>query len=172
MAPRCRAGGLRGEQVGGLGGGERRKLPPREDCLSKRKKVMEEEVTSEELTKGLVFNFLEEVAPSLAQELEQSPGVAKNSLSLREVLEVTEPERLQLRLVDSELESVEEDLVKSLVLRYLRNEAPGLVKEFTERFDPGETRLELEEVLRGCQGKRKSTALGAVHNRGSRNSIK
>ena len=119
---------------------------------------------AEELTKGLVFNYMIEVVPSLALEFGSSFDVTRNSLHLKDVLRTvqTTSQSTGLRSPTSSEPMTNypivstEDLVKAVVLRYLGREAPSLVREFTERFDPGETGLELEEVLRGCRGEKKT----------------
>ena len=147
----------------------KRKLQRREQSSSTHvkvvKKVKRSDQGAEELTKGLVFNYMNGVVPSLAQEYESSFDVTRNSLHLCQVLGLTRAATAEHQSPNSKESMVKyrtvstEDLVKSLVLRYLRKEAAGLVKEFTERFDPGETRLELEEVLRGFQGGKQARSI-------------
>jgi len=152
---------LMGEQKVKSGGGDKRKLRmeiqgPSDHVKVKKKKEDDNEGT-DEVTKALVFNFMNSVAPSLAQEFQQSFNFTKSTLHLQDVLEVVGLIKLgpETRNQEATVKTLSADELKALVLKFIAREAPGLVKEFIERFDPGETGLELEEVLRGYQGKRK-----------------
>ena len=116
--------------------------------------VRKEDVqTTEGLLNGLVFNYIQEEAPSLMEEFEQSFTFTRSSLRLQEVL-------TQVKVVKGEVTKALpeglEVLEGALVLGFLRREAPGLVEEFMDRFGPGDTQLELEQVLGGYKGDNKA----------------
>ena len=98
--------------------------------MKKMKKEASVDQTTVELVRSVVFNYIQEEAPDLSQEFEQTFTFTKSSLRLQEVLK-------HVKMVRGE--KSKEGLVRALVLGYLGREAPGLVGKFRERVGQGET---------------------------------
>lgn len=115
----------------------------------------ENEVTSDNLIQGLVFNYLKVLVPSLTEEFKDAFTFHGTQLKLEEVItavNILKEESDTKDKVSREETSCrgygsEENLAKGLVFNFLKETAPDLAKEFEEAFSFRHTQIKLEKVL-------------------------
>ena len=118
----------------------------------KRKKIKEESPT-DCLTRGLIFNFLKDTAPSIAGQFKDLFTFRETQLQLEEVLipynfmEKTAHMPGTMETLPSSKVDLTENFVKGLIFNFLQTTAPDVAQDFQKAYSFSRTLLQLQDVI-------------------------